>query len=365
MKKNYFFLAVVALLLSIFSFAQSNRYSYKTEKVADDIYVLEPAINGYRWVTANIVVVINNDDVFVVDSGLLPSAAEEAIKEIKKLTNKPVRYLLNTHWHGDHWQGNEVFAREFPGIRIIASERCKQAIERNGMYWVNMFYPKYLKMMIDIDANRLQKNDTASTDKMSDKQKNYIIEGLRQIKLDSAEMKTLKPVVPNTTFTDKMVISTGNRDIELYYLGVGNTVGDAVAYLPKEKILITGDLVVYPSPYESGAFSKEWIATSQKLQTNFKYDILIPGHGIVQHDTTYLEFLNALFKEIARQMSNAFAAGNTDTKSVKELVTHKTVIDELNKDPRFTKYTSQLQPDFVPAAIESSFHDVKIRDFVN
>lgn len=360
MKKIISFLTALILMMPVVSISQ-NRYSYTTEKITDNIYVLKPNINNYRWVTANIVVIINNDDVFVVDSGLLPSAGEEAIKEIKKLTNKPVRYLLNTHWHGDHWQGNEAFAKAYPGLQIIASEKNKQAIERNGMLWVKIFYNRYLGMMLKEDEASLRNQDSVQT--MTSEQKIELEEGLKQVKLDSAEMLTLKPVFPNTTFSDKMVISSGDRDIELYYLGIGNTIGDAIVYLPKEKILITGDLVVYPSPFESGAFSKDWINTSLKLQKSFRYDILIPGHGAVQHDTTYLEYLNALFKEIAKQMNDAFSSGNVDANTVVTIVTYKTVTDELNRDLRFVKYTKMLDPGFIGAAIKSSFHSQVINDF--
>jgi glyoxylase-like metal-dependent hydrolase (beta-lactamase superfamily II) len=76
--------------------------------------------------------------------------------------------------------------------------------------------------------------------------------------------------------------------------------------LPNEKLVITGDLVVHPSPYESGMFSPEWLETSKKLdQLDFRY--LIPGHGNVQTDHNYLRFLNALFEEIIMQVRAAYA----------------------------------------------------------
>ncbi len=110
---------MIFLLAAINLVSAQSVYNYEVEKIVEDVYLLKPKINRYRWVTANIVVIVNADDILVVDSGLLPAAAAEAIKEIKKISSKPVRYLLNTHWHGDHWQGNEAFARNIQVCKLL------------------------------------------------------------------------------------------------------------------------------------------------------------------------------------------------------------------------------------------------------
>lgn len=358
-------LVVTAVLLCQFCYAHTqDRYKYEVKKVSNDIYVLEPVINEYRWVTANIVVIINDNDVFVVDSGLLPSAAEEAIKEIRKLTTKPVKYLLNTHWHGDHWQGNEVFAKEFPNIKIIASEKNKAAIERNGVVWVNNFYPLYLNMMVGGLEGTLKEENEKKEKTLNETEKKTLEQGINEIKADMEEVKTIKPVFPNTTFKDKMVINAGKRKIELHYLGPGNTIGDAVVFLPNEKILIAGDLVVHPSPYESGAFSYEWVETSRKLAASFKYQKLIPGHGYVQNDTIYLSYLNDLYNEIVKQVDKAYRSGKPQLADVQTVVTHASVVKELNKNSAYKKYTQQLGDDFVPAAVKNCFSAVIQGKFV-
>jgi cyclase len=85
-------------------------------------------------------------------------------------------------------------------------------------------------------------------------------------------------IVPSITFNKEMTIRSGDREIKMHYLGWGNTTGDGIVYLPNEKIIISGDLVVYPSPYESENFSAEWLATMEKLNA-FPFDRLLPGHG--------------------------------------------------------------------------------------
>jgi glyoxylase-like metal-dependent hydrolase (beta-lactamase superfamily II) len=155
-----------------------------------------------------------------------------------------------------------------------------------------------------------------------------------------------------------MVITKGEREIQLLYPGIGNTSGDAVVYLPKEKILIPGDLVVHPSPYESGMFSPEWLETSQKLAA-LDFNILIPGHGEVQRGKSYLNFLNAYFAEIIRQVRNAYINnGISGVDDLKKVVTHKTVTDELAKVNEFKPFLEKVDASFVPAAIQTSFRRI-------
>lgn len=136
MRKIYSLILLAALNFAfIVQLNAQPYYSLETVKVADDIYMLKAANVSAFWVTGNITVIINEDDVFVVDSGLLPSVGDMAIAAIKKLTNKPVRYLFNTHWHGDHWQGNESFKKAFPSIQIITTEENLRNIKRFGMLW--------------------------------------------------------------------------------------------------------------------------------------------------------------------------------------------------------------------------------------
>lgn len=350
-------------LMTIGLQAQSS-YKYKVEKVTEDIYVLRPEINNYRWVTANIEVIVNNNDVLVVDSGLLPDAAREAIREIKKITNKPVKYLVNTHWHGDHWQGNEAFVEAYPDIQIIASAEGAAGIKRDGMLWANNFYERNFNLMINSYEERLKKGERSDGTKYSVEDKKQIEEGIKLVKVDLVEIKKMKPKAPTLTFSDKMTLQLGDREIQFYYLGKGNTKGDAVIFLPAEKILISGDLVVYPSPYESGTFSLEWLETSKRLAL-FQYEKLIPGHGEVQHDTSYLDFLNALFEEIIDQVNTAYLQGSYSLEEFQKLVNHQSVTSVLEKDSRYEGHVSKLSPGFVPACVERvhrKAHDGRLLD---
>jgi glyoxylase-like metal-dependent hydrolase (beta-lactamase superfamily II) len=125
------------------------------------------------------------------------------------------------------------------------------------------------------------------------------------------EFRELKRKGPNVTFDHELDLDLGNREVELKFLGRGNTVGDAIAYLPKEKILITGDLVDHPVPYLGGGFPVEEIATLKKM-AELDVDVMVPGHGEILKGKAFLlqeiEFIEAVVwainQEIARSIAN-------------------------------------------------------------
>ncbi len=102
------------------------------EVLADGVYLFRAPTALDRWTATNVVVIVNQDDVTVFDSFTLPATARLAIAEIRALTSKPVRTLINSHWHMDHWSGNDEFRKAFPGIQIIATAETRGYMTRMG-----------------------------------------------------------------------------------------------------------------------------------------------------------------------------------------------------------------------------------------
>ena len=102
------------------------------EVLADGVYLFRASTALDRWTATNVVVIVNQDDVTVFDSFTLPATARLAIAEIRAFTSKPVRTLINSHWHQDHWSGNDEFRKAFPGIRIVATAETRGYMSRMG-----------------------------------------------------------------------------------------------------------------------------------------------------------------------------------------------------------------------------------------
>jgi cyclase len=130
------------------------------------------------------------------------------------------------------------------------------------------------------------------------KQVQDLLPGLEQL---LAEFKTLVYQPPTLTFTDQLDIDLGNREVQVKHLGRGNTPGDAIVYLPREKILVAGDLLVHPIPYTYDGYPAEWIQTLQKM-AQLDAEIIVPGHGPVLHDKTYLYLVTDLLKSAVEQV---------------------------------------------------------------
>ena len=122
MSLNRWIGAIAAMFLVLFFAtalgAQSATEPYSIVKMAEGVY-------GFAWddqagPEPNMLIVVNDDDVLLVDSSMYPSSARAVVSEIRKLTPKPVRYLVNTHWHDDHLFGNSVIQEAWPDVRIIA-----------------------------------------------------------------------------------------------------------------------------------------------------------------------------------------------------------------------------------------------------
>src|SRR5580704_7164971 len=281
---NWLVVAGFLLLALTPAFADSSSVAERSvTKLADGIYVIrhKSAPNGFPQ--GNTTVVIGERDVFVVDSCYLPSSAREDIAQIRQWTDKPVRYLLNTHWHADHTRGNGTYVETFPSISIISQTATRELIKgnyadhpENAVMIVQRdvgVYRRYLEAGKTDDGTALTEDDK--------KQLQGILAGTDAV---AAEFKGLVPRLPNVTFDRELDLDLGNREVQIKFLGRGNTAGDAVVFVPKEKILVAGDLVVHPGPYMGSGFPTEWSKTLGKM-IEMDPQIIVPGHGEILRGT--------------------------------------------------------------------------------
>ncbi len=173
--------------------------------------------------------IVGERGVLVVDSSYLPSSAAEDIAQIRRWTDRPVRYLLNTHWHPDHQRGNSAYVDAFPDVTIVAHRETAKLMAAYDAANRER-YPKLLQSMKETlatkpDAELRRRSRVAAACSPS-----------WQSRLQ----------LPTLTFDSELSVDLGNRIVEIRHPGVGDTRGDAVAYLPKEQILVTGDILVAP-----------------------------------------------------------------------------------------------------------------------
>lgn len=210
--------------------------------------------------------IIFKDFVLVIEASF-PNQSEELIKEIRKTTDKPIRYVFDTHYHGDHADGNPVF--KGIGATAVASENSRQLFDTKGI--------------AGFEKSKKDKPDEYG-------------------KLDYAK--------PSLTFPQKMVLDDGTQRVELIHLGHAHTAGDAFAWLPKHGIAFTGDACVNGAfNYTGDSNTESWVGVLTELQ-KWPVKTVCPGHGEMS-DGTLIATQKRYFVELRQAVQRAIDAGRT------------------------------------------------------
>ena len=237
-------------------------------KVADGVHVAVAA-PAYK-VNSNTAIVESDDGVMVVDTHSKPSAARVVIEHLRAITAKPVRYVVNTHFHWDHWHGNEVYPAAYPGAEIVSNQITREAMVRKGL--------KRIQDHVRQIPAEIEKVRAALAAATSPAERARLENDLELAEQYQREIGALKPALPTLAFEQTMKIYRRDREIHLLYLGKAHTEGDVFVYLPKEKVVVTGDAVIGWTPFMGDGFPEDWVGTLDRLaQLDFTH--IVMGHG--------------------------------------------------------------------------------------
>src|SRR5579872_1050777 len=227
------------LLLSVLSIASTFVFGDSTEtkersitKLAEGIYEIRHPDAPDTFPQGNTTVIIGDKSVLVVDSCLLPSTTAQDIEQIRKWTNKPVTYLVNTHWHFDHTLGNAAYAAAFPAVQIVAHTATLKTIADFNPGAVLRYPDRAERFRKVLDSGKNPDGRPLTAAERQDYE--HSLAGLGPV---VAEFKNVTQLAPNVSFDHELNIDLGNRLVEIKHLGRGNTAGDTIVYLPKERIL--------------------------------------------------------------------------------------------------------------------------------
>ena len=243
-------------------------------KVADNVYAYVDVKNAspLNSFGANTGIVVGSDGVLVIDTLVSAKEAQRFIADIRKITDKPIKYVVNTHYHLDHAFGNSEFAKL--GAKIVATDADRRNLAQYG---------------------------------------EETLKGVGNFGLTAQDMEGTYIVLPDITFHDKMTIHLGDETIELIYVMPSHTTGNLLVYIPRHKILFTGDILFTDfHPYMADCDVKGWI---ENLDFIDKMDVeaIIPGHGPlstkkdVEEIRDYLRTFDMIALEMAAKGKDAEA----------------------------------------------------------
>lgn len=285
------------------------------EEIAPGIHVMRRDPSWRLPVLANTVLIVNETDAVLVDGGL-PAHAEHVVAEIRAITDKPVSAIVTTHWHGDHNTGHFVFKQAWPDAQIIAHENTHEAMTTGALNYV----PSTVSTPVEELAAPAR--ETLASLEAQDGAPALIayfrdaVAGMAEVHADYARWEL---VAPDATFTERLVLHRGERRIEVVFFGPANTEGDALVWLPAERIVIAGDIVVRPTPYGFGSAPRAWAQVLRRINA-LDYAMLVPGHGDIQHDAAYVDLLARTMDHVAEGACAAVTVGAADGPAIQAAI---------------------------------------------
>jgi glyoxylase-like metal-dependent hydrolase (beta-lactamase superfamily II) len=271
---------------------------FDIEKVADGAFFARARPQAVT--NCNAAIFVNTNDVLVVDAHSKPSAAAALIAQIKReVTPKPVRYLVDTHFHWDHTQGNAAYRAI--GAQIYATNATTRVMAENAVPRLKAsldptghVFPSQPHIPELLDAAR-KRAATAG----SEEEKAMAQDQVRQLEAFAREMRNFTPDLPTVTFDRTYVIRDKAHELHLEFHGHAHTAGDVVVFCPQKQVVATGDMILGSLPFIADGFPKAWPKSIDSVsQLQFQY--VMPGHGGVQNgrkrmmdQRNYLEELTA------------------------------------------------------------------------
>lgn len=272
---------------------------FDIEKVADGVFaaLAKPA----ALTNSNAAIFVLSRDVLVVDAHSKPSAAASLIAQIRKeVTDKPVRYLVNSHFHWDHTQGDAAYKKANPQVQIIASDATGQLMKT--------LQRDRLKESLDSVPGLMDAAKARLSRAKNDQERDWAREQLRQLSAYQAEMMSYPLELPTLTFATTHVIRDNSGELEITFNGKAHTAGDIQVFAPVRKVVASGDAIIGFLPNLNDGYPRPWPKTIDSVAA-WKFDSIICGHGPVQHGRDRMGQFRNYIEDLTARVERAKRAG--------------------------------------------------------
>lgn len=267
--------------------------SHRFEEVAEGVW--HGSGSGSVYTMSNVMVLVGESDTLVVDSHVTPIAARALIDSLSVITDKPVRYLVNSHYHFDHAHGNQSFP---DGVEIVGHEFTRAKL--NGEIG-NVLEENTFRSFSDPVPNAVASLEQQVAAESDPARKAQLAERLRVQRDYMNAIGEVQPTPPNITLRDKLTlyqdVAGGSREIQVLHFGRAHTGGDVMIYLPQERVVFTGDMMLPGLAYMGDGHVDEWPDSLEGLKA-LDFDIWLPGHGPVMRDRQPIENFQIYLRDL-------------------------------------------------------------------
>lgn len=287
----------------------------------DDLFDIQKAADGVYFayarpqalINCNAAIFVRSKDVVVVDAHSKPSAAASILRQIRReVTDKPVRYVVNTHFHWDHTQGDQGYAMSGGKVDFIASSMTSKLMEELAV----------ARMHASVDAvpGQIEAMRKRAEKAPTNAEKAFCAEQIRQLQAYQADMKDFRLELPSITFDKSYELADPAFDLHLEFHGRSHTAGDVFVYCPQRRALATGDASHGWLPNIADGYPRLWPGTIDEVaRGDFKY--LLGGHGPMQSDRTVMMCQRNYIEELTEKVE----AGKKSGWSLEEMQARLTV----------------------------------------
>jgi len=316
---------------------EADGYYEVIEAVAPGVWAIRQAKSFHLQPIGNVTVIEQSDGLVLVDGGGSPGSARRIAALIRTVSSKPVKALILTHWHGDHSLGFGTLQAMWPNMQVIATEQTKARLVTSMDFYAQGapdadHTAAFMERVSGMD--QFLRGAAAATT-IDDAGRAGYAQAAREFVRYRADADGLFIGRVTRTFTDTVTLADAKRPVQLIHPGRGNTDGDAAVWLPRQKILASGDLVIAPVPFGFNAYPAAWEAALRRLAA-LHPKAIIPGHGAVERDTAYLTRLTALIHATRERTKAAADRGLS-------LDETKAAVDLSDLAPDFTGQDSWLK----------------------
>lgn len=285
-------------------------YLQISERVTDRVHILRQAAPNFAGVVGNVTIIEQDDSLVLVDTGNNRGTGARVVEAVRRISNKPVSAVIITHWHNDHPLGLPAIAEAWPSVEIIATEATRTRLvegRTNAPLQPDAAYNERRNRLLTQDYVTLV--DTNINDRsLSQEEREGWARARTGLSIRAADEVDTYLVLPNRTFRDSLTLDDSLTPIEISFLGRANTDGDLVVWLPRQRLLIAGDIVVAPVPYMFSIYPAEQVAVLDRIR-GYNFAALVPGHGEVQRDKTYVDLLASFIRDVRAQMAPLAQSG--------------------------------------------------------
>jgi glyoxylase-like metal-dependent hydrolase (beta-lactamase superfamily II) len=278
-------------------------YLQSPYRVAPGVTVLRQNEPVFAGVNGNVTVIEQSDGLVLVDTGHSHGAGKHVVELVRKISPKPVKAVVISHWHNDHPLGLSAILEAWPNADVIAHEETIKDIKDGRMVGIPDAPSKEWEAQRAAGLTKAYEDLKAELAKATtDAERTGWARTFATRDLRIAQSVGTHRVIPRRGFTGTLSLPDSVAPVELMFLGRANTSGDISAWLPNQRVLVAGDAVVEPVPYMFNVYPSDMLTVFDKMRA-LNYRVLVPGHGVPQHDTAYLHRVAGLVREVQRQVA--------------------------------------------------------------